>query len=102
MLGQQKFVFDKGGIGYKPFFKLNTSEIILLKHLFKMIQTQCVIFVIKIDTLVPIVWLKGKALESNKFGCQKPQRITFKDPKLCGYQKSMLKFLFVGTKEKEE
>ena len=55
------------------------------------------------DTLVPIVLLKRKqALVSNKFGCQTPLRLTFKDPKLCGYQKLMREFLFTGTKEEEE
>ena len=54
-------------------------------------------------TLVLIVLLRRKlALVSNKLGCKKPQRLTFKDPKLCGYQKSMLEFLFIGTKEEEE
>ena len=85
MLGKQKGIFDKGCIGYK-FLKHNTSRTILLKLLSQMTQSMYVIIVIKMGIQAFHVLLRRMlTLVSNKNGCQRFQRLTLKDPKLCGY-----------------
>ena len=73
----------------------------MLKLLPQMIQSMYVIIVIKMRIQASYVPLRRMlTLVSNKNRFQRFQRLTFKDPKLCGYQK--LKFEFYNVEQQSK
>ena len=90
MLGGQKCIFDKGSIVYKLFIKIKYLKNYFVKgsssNNSKFVCNYCnqnrhTSFYVLLRRMHPLV--------SNMFRCQKPQKLTLKDSKLYGYQKSM-------------